>query len=188
MAYTASNVTTAKQGATSTISIAPVGTALPTNATTALNAAFKALGHISEDGVTFSISRDSQDIKNMDGTTVYTPQTSVAGTIQFGLLEGLSVDAKGAMYGVDNVSGTLPSGITATFSGAEPDEVAIVFESILRGGVLHRVVVPRAKLTDTGDVVYKGDEGLIYDLTYTAMANDENELWNEYTAKPSTNP
>lgn len=185
MAYTASNVTTAKQGSTATISIAPVGTVLPTTAAAALNASFKPCGHISEDGVTFSISRDSQDIKNMDGTTVYTVQTGVAGTIQFALLEGLNVDAKGAMYGTGNVSGAIATGITAKLSGAEPDEVSIVFDSILRGGALHRVVVPRAKLTDTGDIVYKNDEGLVYDLTYSAMANDENELWLEYTAKPS---
>lgn len=188
MAYTATNVTTAKQGATATVSVAPAGTTLPTNATTALANAFTSLGHISEDGVTKSISRDSSDIVNMDGAPVYNVQTGITGTVQFGLLEGLNPEAMKMVYGGGNVTGTLSNGITANFTADEPAEMVVVIDTILRGNVLQRTVIPRAKVTDTGDIVYKNDEALIYDITMTAALSDAGKLWIEYTAnKPSGN-
>lgn len=44
------------------IAVAPVGTALPTTPTAALDAAFKNLGYVTEDGVTFSDSVDVEDV------------------------------------------------------------------------------------------------------------------------------
>lgn len=48
---TVSNVTAAKPRTGGAIYRAPLGTAIPTDATTALAEAFKALGYLSEDGL-----------------------------------------------------------------------------------------------------------------------------------------
>lgn len=53
---------------------APAGTALPTDAVTALAEAYKCLGYVSEDGVTNSTSIDSDEVKAWGGDTVLTPQ------------------------------------------------------------------------------------------------------------------
>lgn len=186
MAYAASNVTTAKQGTTGTIWRAPKGTTLPTDATTALNEAFKNLGHISEDGVTFSDSKDSQEIKNMSGDTVLTVLNGTTSTMAFSLLEGLSAEVLKAAYGDSAVTGTtLAGGISAAVSGAEPDECVWVFETVLRGGVLKRVVIPAGKVTEIGDVVYKNDEALAYELTVTASADASGNTRYEYIKSPS---
>lgn len=185
MAYKSTNVTTAKQGTVGTFWMAPAGTTLPTDAATALGEAFVNMGHVSEDGVTFSDSKETQEIKNMDGVTVLTVQTGVTSTMNLSLIEGLNPDVLKAAYGDDAVTGTLKTGAAVTVSGAEPEEHVFVFETILRGNVLKRVVIPSGKVTELGDLVYKSDEALAYELTITASADDSGALRYEYMKAPT---
>ena len=57
------NVTAAKPKVGGAVYSAPLGTTLPTDATTALNVAFKALGYISEDGLKNKNSPSSENVK-----------------------------------------------------------------------------------------------------------------------------
>ena len=66
----ANNVTTGKRRTAGGIYRAAAGTTLPTDATTSLAAAFKEIGYISEDGVTNSISKTTNEIKEWGGDTV----------------------------------------------------------------------------------------------------------------------
>ena len=61
----ASNVVVASFGH---IYIAPEGTALPTDVATALPAAWVDVGYVGEDGVTFSLSRDTEDVMAWQST------------------------------------------------------------------------------------------------------------------------
>ena len=76
MANTVSNVTAGKPKIGGAVFRAALGSTLPTDATTALDAAFKSLGYCSEDGVTNSNSPDSTDIKAWGGDTVLNIQES----------------------------------------------------------------------------------------------------------------
>lgn len=68
-------VTSAKPKVGGSIYSAPIGTALPTDATTALNTAFKCLGYVSDDGVQNSDDRKTTDIKSWGGDIVNSVQT-----------------------------------------------------------------------------------------------------------------
>lgn len=97
------NVSSAKGVKGGYIFTAPVGTALPTDYKTALPAAWKCLGYISEDGYVETLDSDSEDIKDMNGDLMASPQTSRVESAQLTLAEIKAATLK-VMYGSDNVT------------------------------------------------------------------------------------
>lgn len=178
-------VSTGKPKVGGAIFRAPKGTPLPTSATEELHEDFVDLGFVSEDGVTNSNARDSEDIKAWGGTTVLTSQTDVSDTWAAQFIEAMNVEVLKMVFGENNVTGDLEAGITVKVNAAESLEAAYVFDMILKGGVLKRVVLPCAKMSELGDTVYKDDEAIAYDVTLTALPDKDENMHYEYIVTPS---
>lgn len=184
-AGTVANVTTGKRRVDGGIYYAPAGTTAPTDATTALAAAFKNLGYVSEDGVTNTLSKDTNEIKEWGGDVVDTVLTGQSDTFKFKFIESFNTDTLKCIYGTSNV--TESSGaITVTVKANEAPSGVYVIDMIQRGGRMKRIVIPNGKITELGDIVYKADEAVGYDVTLSAALDSSSNTHYEYIGAVTT--
>ena len=183
MANTATNVTAGKPKVGGAIYRAPIGTTLPTDATTTLDNAFVCLGYVSEDGLTNDNSPESEDIKAWGGDTVLTLQTSKEDTFGFTLIEALNIEVLKTIYGDDNVTGTLATGITVKANNKELDEYVWAIDMVLRGGALKRIVIPDGKVSEVGTITYADGDAVGYETTLGTSPDDQGNTHYEYIQK-----
>ena len=154
----------------------------PTDATTALGNDFTDLGYISEDGVTKNVSVSSSNIFDWGGDVVLVTQDEKTATFKFKLIEYLNADVQKFVNGSGNVTGTPEGndGMAVSVDGSEPEEKMLVFQTTARGNVAHRVVVPRCKISEMAEVVFKRNEVVGYEVTVVAIKGTDGSFFKEY--------
>lgn len=178
----AANVTVGKPKVGGAIWVAPLGTSLPTDSSTALNAAFKCLGYVSEDGVTNSNSPESDKVKAWGGDTVLVLQTDRPDSFSFTLLEAMNEDVLKTIYGSSNVTVDGSGNITVKATADEMSAYAWVIETVLKGNRAKRTVIPNGKISELGDLVYKDDEAVGYNVTIDNVPDTTGVYHYEYIA------
>lgn len=177
----ASNVSFGKPKATGAVFVAPAGTALPTDATTALAAAYKGLGYVSEDGLVNSVETDTENVNAWGGDLVLVGQTSFSETFTVNLLE-TNAEALKVYYGADNVT-VSGENITITQNSGVLPNVVVVFELVMTGGRVKRIVVPNAQIVDrSSEITYVDGEPIAYPAVFTAYPDSNGNTHTEYIA------
>lgn len=153
-------------GLTGAISKGPVGTTAPTNATTAINVAFVDSGAISEDGITLTLpdAGDKNTIHMWQGGAQVRTLRKVSddlAQISFTMLETNKTSVE-TYFGV-TVTQTAAHG-TFDYNVTLPDPFAYVLD-VIDGANIHRLHMPRAVKASVGDLVYKNDEPIGYQVT-----------------------
>ena len=179
----AANVSTAKPKVGGAIYSAPLGTVLPVDAITELAETFMGLGYISEDGLVNNNTPSSENIKAWGGETVAVVETEKEDTFTYKLIEATNPDVLKEVYGKDNVSGTLSTGITIKANSTPLEEHILVVDMVLKGGILKRIVIPRGKVSEVGEINYGDADAIGYETTITAISDTEGNTHYEYIQK-----
>lgn len=177
---TAANVTAAKPKIGGGISVAPVGTTAPTDASTSLDTAFKSLGYISEDGLTNNNSPSSNDVKAWGGDVVMSLLTEKPDKFTLKLIEGKNVAVLKSVYGDNNVE-IDESGLIKISAKAEDLPIkSWVVDTVLSEDSIKRIYIPQGKVTEIGEIVYKDDEAIGYSLTISAYPDASGNTHYEF--------
>jgi hypothetical protein len=174
-----SNVATGKPRVGGAVFRAPKGTTLPKSAVETLATAFKDMGYISEDGLTNAYSLTSENKKAWGGDVVLVSQTGVEDKVSMTLIEPLNIEVLKAVYGDDNVSGDLTTGIVVKVNSDDKEEYVWVFDMILNGAK-KRLVLPSAILSEVGEIAYKDSDMVGYAVTLTALPDADGQTHYEY--------
>lgn len=161
------------------------GVTVPTDATTALDTDLKLLGYVSDDGVTHNMANSDDGIKAWGGDTVLQSDVDRTDDFQFTLLEIMNEEVLKAVYVDSNVTVTAatssaPKSISiASNSAVQPDCVWVI-EMLLQGNNPKRIVIPKGAITEIGEITYKDDEAVGYQVTVRGKADESGNTHYEY--------
>lgn len=180
MANTATNVSTGKPNISGAVFVAPMGTTLPTDATTALDAAFTCLGYVSEDGLENNNEMDVSEIKAWGGAIVYRSLNGLNDNFALSLIESENVDVLKNVYGDNNVTEDASGNITVNIVTEDPQEKIWVFDLALRGGRAKRIVIPDGAVTSRETITYNDSDAIAYGITVSAYPDSNGKTHTEY--------
>ena len=185
MANLVQNVVAGKPLATGGILSGPLGTALPTDASTAPNVAITGVGYISDDGVSESMNRETDKIKAWGGDVVKIVQSEHSVTYQYTMIEAARAEVNREVYGEPNVTAT----VATTTHGNQlaikvtaeqlPHRVRVI--EIKDGDARVRIVLPDSQITEVGDVTYQDAAIIAYPVTVEAFPDASGVKAYKYT-------
>lgn len=178
----ANKTTAAKPKIGGAVYVAPAGTTLPTDATTALDSAFKSLGYISDSGLVNSNTLSSNTVKAWGGDEVLDISEGRSDSFKYTLLDATSAEVLKEVFGDENVTVDEETGtITVkSKSSIEMPEKVYVIEMILKNNALKRITIPNGKVTAVGDVTYSDSAAVGYETTLKATADTDGNTHYEY--------
>lgn len=177
---TATNVTTGKPNIAGAIYTAPIGTTLPTDATSQLPADYVCLGYVSEDGLSNNNELTVEAIKAWGGNIVYRSLTEMNDEFGLSLIETENVDVLKTVYGETHVTVDGDGNVSVDVVGEDPVERVWVFELALRGNKAKRIVIPDGAITSRDEISYNDSDAVAYGITISAYPDANSSTHKEY--------
>ena len=113
------------------------------------------------------------------GDTVLDGQTDKPDSFKLTLIEAMNVNVLKFVYGDKNVTGTLKDGIKVTANREEAVQRVLVIDMILKDAV-KRIVIPRAKISEVDEIIYKDGAAIGYGTKLTAYPDESGSTHYEY--------
>ena len=157
---------------TGAVNVAPLGTALPTDASSALSAAFTKTGYVSEDGATLTQDYSTNDIKDWSRTTVRTLLDEFTGEITFTFIQ-TGYDELCAIFGSDHVPQS--GDIIKVSLGAHLAPAGVYVLNMKDGDNRIRVIAPNAQPVPDGDLTFVANEPVSWGCKLSCNADADGE-------------
>lgn len=164
---------------------APAGTALPTDYSTTLNAAFVNLGFIGPDGVSETVEMNTDNLTDMNGSVIGTASSGRTETIKLKLVE-IKKDSLAEIYGHANVTDASGTIKVEHKAGGYQSRV-YVLELLLKDGRKWRQVITNGEVTEIGDLSLAASEMAGREITITAAINAQGVSVIDYIQSTETN-
>lgn len=168
------NVASAKPPVGGAIYWAVSGTALPTDESTVLAAAYKGLGYVADDGLVPTRDTNVEKPKAWGGDTIAQLLTDESSSFAFTLVEVFQQAVNEFVYGTSNVTftplvaGTSNSKIAVLDKGGKPNQCVFVFD-MLSGAKKMRIILPQADPVVTGERPYVDSDVSGYEVSVEAL-------------------
>lgn len=160
---------------------APVGTPLPTDHTSALDAAFVNVGFLSDEGITASVDASTDTFNDLNGDQVAVAVSSRERTLGVQFIEVNEVSLK-ENFGQDNVAVDASGNITVVHKNTDMEHRSLVMELVLRDGRPWRRVVPDAQVTEWDDTTIVSSELFMMPVTYSLAPDTTGAYVYDYIA------
>jgi hypothetical protein len=157
---------------------ATAGSTLPTDTTTALNAAFINLGLLTEDNVVRSRNVDITDVRSLGGDLVRRKRSGQMMEIGFTAMENSHEVFRRANPGS---SATTTTGITTRLYKKQTTVLLAVVIVSTEGANISRTIIPSCEVSSSGDTPMGPTDAYGYPMTITVYPDSTGQLMSEIT-------
>jgi len=166
---------------------AALGSTAPTDATTALDAAFVGLGYVSEDGVTESWDDSVDDIVAWQGaTTVRSATTESTSSLELTLIQ-TSAAVLEAFHRGSTVTEPEVGEYQIDVVPINADPSAWVLD-VVDGTKLIRIYVGNGEVVERGEIMYANGEPIGYPLTIRCYPDASGNLMQKFSNDDAWDP
>lgn len=132
-------------------------------------------GYVSEDGISKTVDRSTDKIKDWNGDTILITQSDHSVTLQVTFMEGANAEVLKMVAGENNVTVTGDT-IKVVENADELPHRSIAFT--IKGGNGSKILVfaPDAQATEVGDVSYVRSDVIKYQVTLECFGVDNTKL------------
>lgn len=159
---------------------APRGTTRPDGTGGAFDPAYESTGYVSSDGVTETIERSTEIIRDWNGDQIRTVQTEYGGNLTFTLVESRRATVLRAVFGDDNVTVDQTSGMITVRRNATVLPRGQWIFAMKDEGKARILDVGDGQITETGEVTYLPGELISYEVTLSLYPDENEDVLVEY--------